>query len=177
MSIGRHLRQYFVAYRKRVLMKPCRAAALLAFALAALFLSGAAPKASADTCRHTDVVFYTSDTTRLATELSKSASPCADYYLLITSDSGPPRGGTPVTTIHSLGTRFHAMSEIKLNYWATYAASYASTHGGIRASLGTQPGSRPGRRCAMLATTLRSGMLGRLTRSVHRQARRWASTY
>jgi hypothetical protein len=127
MSIGRHFRQHFVAYRKRVLMKPNRAAALLAFAFVALFLSGGAPKAGADTCRHTEVVFYTTDTTRLATELSKSASSCADYYLSITPNAGGvPRGGTPVTTIHSLGPRFHAMAEIRLNPWA----SYASAHGG-----------------------------------------------
>ena len=125
MSIGRHFRQDFVAYRKRILVRPYSAAALLAFAFAALFLGGGAPKAGADTCRPTDVVLYTTDTTRLATELSKSASTCADYYLMITSDAGPPRGGTPVTTIHSLGSRFHAMSEIRLNFWA----SYASTHG------------------------------------------------
>ena len=130
MCICRYFRQQRVAYRKRALMKTHLAAALLAFALAALFVGGAPPKASADTCRHTDVVFYTSDTTRLATELSKSASLCADYYLLITSDTGPPRGGTPVTTIHALGSRFHAMSEIRLKYWATYAENYASTHGG-----------------------------------------------
>jgi hypothetical protein len=108
-------------------IKPHLLAALLAFALAALLAGSGAPRANADTCRQSDVVFYTTDTTRLATELSKSASSCADYYLSITPNAGGvPRGGTPVTTIHSLGPRFHAMAEIRLNPWA----SYASAHGG-----------------------------------------------
>ena len=112
--------------RQGVTIKPHLLAALLALALAALLAGSGAPRASADTCRHTEVVFYTSDTIRLATELSKSASPCADYYVLITSNGSVPRGGDALTTIHSLGPHFHALAEIRLNPWATYA----STHGG-----------------------------------------------
>src|SRR4051795_6342302 len=56
----------------------------LAITLLALVGGGTAPRAGADTCRHTDVVLYTTDTVRLATELGKSASACADYFISIT---------------------------------------------------------------------------------------------
>ena len=80
--------------------------------------------APASTCSHTDIVFYTTDTTRLATELGASASACADYYLSITpTATGLPRGDTPVTTIHGLGPHFHAMAEIRLNAWTPYATT------------------------------------------------------
>ena len=103
-------------------MNPVRLFALIALAVVAVAAGPAA--APATTCRHTDIVFYTTDTTRLATELGASASSCADYYLSITpTNAGGPRGGLPVTTIHALGPHFHAMTEVKLNLWATYAAT------------------------------------------------------
>jgi hypothetical protein len=98
----------------------------IAIAIAVLVGGGTAPRAGADTCRHTDVVFYTSSTAPLATELAKPTivSPCADYYLSITpTTAGGPRGGTPVTTIHALGSHFHALAEIPLDKWTTYAAA------------------------------------------------------
>ncbi len=103
-------------------MNPVRLLALLALAVVAVAAGPAAAPAS--TCRHTDVVFYTTDTTRLATELGASSSSCADYYLSITpTATGLPRGGTPVTTIHGLGQHFHAMAEIRLNAWTSYATT------------------------------------------------------
>ena len=95
---------------------------------AALAFAALAPGAGAGEvgCRQTDVVFYTSDTARLATELGKAAAPCTDYYLSITpSGTGGPRSGAPITTIRSLGSRFHAMAEIQLNnpHWTAFAAT------------------------------------------------------
>jgi hypothetical protein len=93
--------------------------------LSAAVLVGAARRvAGAPACGHTEVVFYTTDTVELATELSKTASSCADYYVSVgPTSAGAPRGGAPVTTIHSLGSRFHAMAEIRLSLWAGYASA------------------------------------------------------
>jgi hypothetical protein len=105
-----------------------RLAGLVLVTAAALACAAFAPGAGAGEagCRHSDVVFYTSDTARLATELGKAVAPCTDYYLSITpSGTGGPRGGIPITTIRSLGSRFHAMAEIQLNnkHWTDFAAS------------------------------------------------------
>ena len=111
-----------------------RLRALLAAALAVLATGSVAPGAGAEACRQTDVVFYTTDTVRLATELGKSASACADYYLSITPNGvGGPRGGAPITTIRGLGPRFHAMAEIRLNVWSTYAAANGWYAAGVEA--------------------------------------------
>ena len=59
---------------------------------------GTAASARADTCRHSDVVFYMSDTIKLATALGKAQAACTDYYLLINSPSGALRG-QPIPTI------------------------------------------------------------------------------
>lgn len=86
---------------------------------------GAAPVAGAPAaaCQHTDVVVYTTDTTRLAGELGKSVAPCTDYYLSVTPTStGGPRPA-PIPTIRAQGPQFHAMVEVRLNLWATYAAA------------------------------------------------------
>jgi hypothetical protein len=92
----------------------------------------AAPSATVDPCRQTDVVFYTTDTVRLATELSKFGSPCADYYLSVTPNAtGGPRGGAPITTIRSLGPRFHALTEVRLSVWASYAATHGWYAAGV----------------------------------------------
>ena len=108
------------------IMKPHRLTALIVCVVGTLATSAAAPSATVDSCRQTDVVFYTTDTVRLATELSKFGSPCADYYLSVTPNAtGGPRGGAPITTIRSLGPRFHALTEVRLPVWA----SYAVTHG------------------------------------------------
>jgi len=100
-------------------MKLHRLAALFALAVAVLPAAGAPSAARATACNHTDAVFYTSDTSRLAGELGKYPSSCADYYLSITpTATGDPRGGAPITTIRSLGPQFHAMAEIRLNVWS-----------------------------------------------------------
>src|SRR5918995_1136591 len=103
-------------------MKPYR---LLALVVLVLFAGGTAPGASSDTCRDTEVVFYSLDTMRLATELSKSGSACADYYLSVTPTTlGGPRPG-PLTTLRPLGSRFHGMPEVRFEN----SAGYAATHG------------------------------------------------
>src|SRR5688500_9880362 len=96
-----------------------RCLALSLAVIVVLLLAGRSP-AGADTgdCRQTDVVFYTTDTVRLATELAKFGSPCADYYLSVTPNvTGGPRGGLPITTMRSLGPRFHALTGVRLNVW------------------------------------------------------------
>jgi hypothetical protein len=108
---------------------------LVAVALAAPALASG-DSASLDipsaTCSHTDIVFYTSDTIRLATALGKAPAACTDYYLLINSPSGALRG-QPLPTIRSLGPRFHAMAEIRLNAWAAYASANGWYAAGVEA--------------------------------------------
>ena len=82
-------------------------------------------------CNHTDVVFYTSDTIKLATALGKAPADCTDYYLLINSPSA--LRGQPLPTIRSLGPRFHAMAEIKLTAWAAYASTNGWYAAGVEA--------------------------------------------
>lgn len=107
-------------------MKACGLVTLMALLVATLATGAAAPGATGDSCRHTDVVFYTTDTVRLATELAKFKAPCTDYYLSITPTGvGGPRGGPPITAIRNAGPQFHAMAEVRLNVWS----AYASTHG------------------------------------------------
>jgi hypothetical protein len=115
-----------VRVRRGVLAKPSRLATLLALALAMLTVGGVPSLARATApCSHTDVVFYAGvagDATRLAAELAKFPSSCADYYISIQPlGGGIPRPG-PVAPIHLLGPRFHAMAEIRLNPWETYTA-------------------------------------------------------
>ena len=113
-------------------MKPHRLTALIACVVGTLATSAAAPSATADSCRQTDVVFYTTDTVRLATELAKFGSPCADYYLSVTPNAtGGPRGGAPITTIRSLGPRFHALTEVRLPVWSSYAATHGWYAAGV----------------------------------------------
>ena len=112
---------------------PVRVVALCVVALTTCATGGVAPVSSADACHHTDVVFYTSDTIRLATELAKTPAPCTDYYVVINSPSGFPRGGAPITAIRSLGPQFHAMSEIRLKAWGTYASANGWYAAGVEA--------------------------------------------
>ena len=113
-------------------MKPHRLIALIACVVATLATGAAVPSATVDSCRQTDVVFYTTDTVRLATELSRFGSPCADYYLSVTPNAtGGPRGGAPITTIRSLGPRFHALTEVRLPVWASYAATHGWYAAGV----------------------------------------------
>ena len=101
-----------------------RLAALLTCLVATLAPGAAAPGAAADACAHTDAVFYTTDTQRLALELAKTASGCTDYYLSVTpTGAGLPRGGQVLATLRSLGPRFHAMAEVRPDQWAATAAT------------------------------------------------------
>ena len=101
-------------------MKPHRLIAPLALALVALFVGAAPPAAHATTCRHADVVFYSTDTLRLALRLSMDQSACADYYISVTPTAdGSPRGGV-APTVRSYGPNFHAMPEIRLAPWAAW---------------------------------------------------------
>ena len=101
-----------------------RLAPALAVVLVLLGVGGSPASAGTEDCPHTDVVVYTTDTARLATELARFGSPCADYYLSVTpTATGAPRGGLPITTIRSLGPRFHALAEIRLNVWSAYATA------------------------------------------------------
>ncbi|MFL6014609.1 MAG: HYR domain-containing protein [Gaiellaceae bacterium] len=113
-------------------MKPYALITFMASLVAALVTGATASEARADSCRHTDVVFYTSDTIRLATALGKAQAACTDYYLLINSPSGALRA-QPIPTIRSLGPRFHAMAEIKLNAWAAYASANGWYAAGVEA--------------------------------------------
>jgi hypothetical protein len=101
-------------------VKPHRLIAPLALALVALFVWAAPPAAHATTCRHAEVVFYSTDTLRLALRLSLDQSACADYYISVTPTAdGSPRGGV-APTVRSYGPNFHAMPEIRLALWAKW---------------------------------------------------------
>ena len=62
-------------------MKPYRLIAPLALAFVCLVGAGVPPVAHATTCRHADVVFYSTDSVRLAQRLHADQSACADYYI------------------------------------------------------------------------------------------------
>lgn len=97
---------------------------LVAVALAAFVGGGVPAHGHAATCAHTEIALYTTDTQRLAQELAKSPSACADYYLSITPTTpGAPRGGAPITAIRAAGRQFHAMAEIRLPLWTPYATA------------------------------------------------------
>lgn len=97
--------------------------AAAAIAIGLLAAPGWAP-ARALSCAHTDVVFYTTDTSRLAMELSNAASACADYFLSVgPTATGAPRGGAPIMALRALGSHFHALAEIRINAWSAYATT------------------------------------------------------
>jgi hypothetical protein len=103
----------------------------LALALTALAIGGEAPEARAADCNHTDVVFYNATDTggRLAGELKKFTSSCADYYVTVMPRTalgveGFPRPGLAVDAIRAAGPSFHAVAEIRLTPWATYVTNH-----------------------------------------------------
>ena len=101
-------------------MKPYRLIAPLALAFVASVGAGVPPVAHATTCRHADVVFYSTDSVRLAQRLHADQSACADYYISVTPTAdGSPRAGV-ASQIHANGPQFHAMPEIRLAAWATW---------------------------------------------------------
>ena len=103
-----------------------------------LDVAGSSPSATAEAadtpCAQTDVVFYTTDTIRLATELGRLPSACADYHLSVTPGGlrgELPRGGGPITAIRSLGSRFHALAEVRPHAWSDYAAVHGWYAAGV----------------------------------------------
>ena len=107
-------------------MKPYRLFVLLAVAA----LVGASSAHADGACSHTNLIFYTTDTTDLAKGLGAAASSCADYYVSISPitavgpDTGKARGGAPLTTIHAQGPQFHALAEVRLPQWSAYAQAH-----------------------------------------------------
>jgi hypothetical protein len=95
--------------------------------LVVAFLGGAAPDAAAAACRNADVVFYSTDSTRLAQWLGPERSPCADYYISVM----PVAEGNPrplvAPAIRAVGSQFHAMAEIRLNPWGLWVAANGKT--------------------------------------------------
>jgi len=94
----------------------------------ALLAVGSASHALADGCRHADVVFYTTDSQRLAQRLHANASPCADYFVSVTpggTDSLTPRA--IAAAIRSNGPQFHAMAEVRTVAWASWVAANGKT--------------------------------------------------
>jgi hypothetical protein len=85
-----------------------------------LGVAGPAAPAFADGCRHADVVFYTSDSQRLAQRLAANASPCADYYVSVMTmaDGLTPRA--IASLIRANGPHIHAVAEVHLDPWRTW---------------------------------------------------------
>jgi hypothetical protein len=116
-------------------MKLFGAAAVLVVAVSAL-ASGASPTIAAlrAECRPASLVFYTTDSVRLATELAAKPSACASYYVSVgPTSTGAPRGGAALTAIHALGSRVHALAELRLTAWAGYAATSGWYAAGVEA--------------------------------------------
>src|SRR6478735_950056 len=95
---------------------------LLAVILFLGLLAGAPSRASAASCSHADLVFYSNNSVLLAQRLHGAPSACADYFISVTpATGGGPRAGV-ASSIRSNGPQFHAMPELRLSDWAAYAA-------------------------------------------------------
>jgi len=95
--------------------------------LAVAILGGAAPDATAAACRTADVVFYSTDSTRVAQWLGPERSACADYYISVMPVAeGNPRPAV-APAIRAVGPQFHAMAEVRLNPWAIWVAANGKT--------------------------------------------------
>jgi len=99
-------------------------AAAFVLLLVALTVGSGTPPASADAVcsQTTKAVFYTTDSTNLATKLGANKADCTQYFISITPtlsgpDTGKPRGGLPLSTIHNQGPQYHALAEIRLTQW------------------------------------------------------------
>jgi len=93
--------------------------------------SFAAPKVDRSGCTTSaSVVFYAADDwMRLAQKLAADAYPCADYYISVPPTTGgdgtytvPDPG--QVKRIHALGSRFHAMAEIRVAAWQQWLSAH-----------------------------------------------------
>lgn len=111
-------------------MKPHRLLIPLVVALVSSAVGGAPMAARADApCAHTDVVFYSLDSQALAQQLGTVPSACADYWISVGPYTGLTNTGKPKflpagPVIHAQGSQFHALAEIKLGTWCTYAATH-----------------------------------------------------
>jgi HYR domain-containing protein len=109
-------------------MPPFRIPFAAMLATAALLSVGSASHALAGGCRHSDVVFYTTDSQRLAQRLAANPSPCADYYVSVTpggADSLAPRA--IAAAIRANGPQFHALAEVRTAAWASWVAANGKT--------------------------------------------------
>ena len=108
-------------------MKPHHVVAPLVLAIALVSLAGPAPSARADGCRHADVVFYTTDSLRLAQRLHANPSPCADYFISVTPSGDLITPRAIAATIRSNGPNFHAMAEVRPDEWAKWVTANGKT--------------------------------------------------
>jgi len=108
-------------------VKPHHVLAPLALAIALVSLASPAPSARADGCRHADVVFYTTDSLRLAQRLHANPSPCADYYISVTPSGDLITPRAIAATIRSNGPNFHAMAEVRPDEWAKWVTANGKT--------------------------------------------------
>jgi hypothetical protein len=112
-------------------MHPSRLAALLALALSFVCSAASALPAHAADCRHADVVFYSTDSLRLAQRLLANGSTCADYYISATPGgadlTGVRAGVAPAIRLN--GPNFHTMAEIRFNStaWGSWVATNHAT--------------------------------------------------
>jgi hypothetical protein len=78
-------------------------------------------------CPHADLVFYSTDSNRLAQRLHANQSACADFYISTTpaGDLISPRSNI-APLIRANGPQFHAMPEFRPDEWAKWLADPAN---------------------------------------------------
>src|SRR5262245_57071400 len=78
-------------------------------------------------CRHADLVFYSTDSNRLAQRLHANQSACADFYISTrpAGDLVSPRSNI-APLIRANGAQFHAMPEFRPDAWASWLADPAN---------------------------------------------------
>ena len=105
---------------KRVAMLRIVPLLVATLALATMFAPAAARPADSS-CVHTDAVFYSTDTIRLAQRLHTAQSSCADYYISVTPvvADGSPRGSV-APNVRANGPQFHALTEVRLPKWQAW---------------------------------------------------------
>jgi len=121
-----HRRSVQITILERVPSMPYRLITLLAVGVAVVAAAGPSSAARTTVCRHADVVFYSTDSVRLAQRLHANPSACADYYISVTpaADGISPRANV-APTIRANGS--HAMPELRLPGWAAWVATNGKT--------------------------------------------------
>jgi hypothetical protein len=78
-------------------------------------------------CRHADLVFYSTDSNRLAQRLHLNQPACADFYISTTpaNDLISPRSNI-APLIRGNGPQYHAMPEFRPDEWAKWLADPAN---------------------------------------------------